>query len=150
MAPRRSISSITTGYRGTSPVGRGQGNRITRPAIVAASSSRPILLIPVYCSGGSNCPGSFVTNRAESRRGCGPRLAVCHQPKENRKMCNIGERLEILNVEPLSLPAPLRRETEVPAEQPVTVEPRWKWPRKSRSNSKAHETFAATIEGEQP
>ena len=34
-------------------------------------------------------------------------------------MCNIGEPLEILNVEPLSLPAPLRRETE----QPLTVEP---------------------------
>ena len=30
--------------------------------------------------------------------------------------------LEILNVEPLVLPAPLRRETEQPAEQPVTVE----------------------------
>jgi hypothetical protein len=38
-------------------------------------------------------------------------------------MCNIGEPLEILNVEPLSLPAPLRRETEHPAEQPLTVEP---------------------------
>ena len=32
-------------------------------------------------------------------------------------MCNIGKPLEILDVEPLNLPAPLRLETE----QPVTV-----------------------------
>jgi hypothetical protein len=38
-------------------------------------------------------------------------------------MCNIGEPLEILNVEPLGLPVPLRRETEQPAEQPLMVEP---------------------------
>jgi len=37
-------------------------------------------------------------------------------------MCNIGKPVEILNVKPLSLPAPLRRETEQPTEQPVTVE----------------------------
>ena len=37
-------------------------------------------------------------------------------------MCEIGKPLEILDVEPLVLPAPLRRETEKPAEQPVTVE----------------------------
>lgn len=37
-------------------------------------------------------------------------------------MCNIGKPVEILDVEPLALPAPLRRETEVPAEQPATVE----------------------------
>jgi hypothetical protein len=37
-------------------------------------------------------------------------------------MCEIGKPLEILNVEPLNLPAPLRREQEVPEEQPVTVE----------------------------
>ena len=37
-------------------------------------------------------------------------------------MCNIGKPIEIIDVEPLSLPAPLRRETEQPAEQPVTVE----------------------------
>jgi hypothetical protein len=33
-------------------------------------------------------------------------------------MCEIGKPIEIIDVEPLSLPAPLRRETE----QPVTVE----------------------------
>ena len=53
--------------------------------------------------------------------GVSPRLAVYRQPKEKRKMCNIGKPLEILDVEPLSLPASLRRETEQPAEQPVTV-----------------------------
>jgi hypothetical protein len=37
-------------------------------------------------------------------------------------MCEIGKPLEILDVEPLVLPAPLRRETEQAAEQPVTVE----------------------------
>ena len=37
-------------------------------------------------------------------------------------MCEIGKPLEILDVEPLVLPAPLRRETEQPADQPVTVE----------------------------
>jgi hypothetical protein len=51
-----------------------------------------------------------------------PRLAVYRQPKEKRKMCNIGKPLEILHVEPLSLPASLRREQEQPEEQPVTIE----------------------------
>jgi hypothetical protein len=37
-------------------------------------------------------------------------------------MCEIGKPVEIIDVEPLSLPAPLRRETEQPAGQPVTVE----------------------------
>ena len=37
-------------------------------------------------------------------------------------MCEIGKPLEIIDVEPLSLPAPLRRKTEQLAEQPVTVE----------------------------
>jgi hypothetical protein len=37
-------------------------------------------------------------------------------------MCEIGKPVEIIDVEPLSLPAPLRREKEQPAEQPVTVE----------------------------
>jgi hypothetical protein len=37
-------------------------------------------------------------------------------------MCEIGKAIEIIDVEPLALPAPLRRETEQPAEQPVTVE----------------------------
>lgn len=37
-------------------------------------------------------------------------------------MCEIGKPLEILDVQPLNLPAPLRRETEQPFEQPVTVE----------------------------
>jgi hypothetical protein len=35
-------------------------------------------------------------------------------------MCDIGKPVEMIDVEPLSLPAPLRRETEQPAEQPVT------------------------------
>ena len=37
-------------------------------------------------------------------------------------MCNIGKPVEIIDVEPLSLPRPLRRETEQATEQPVTVE----------------------------
>lgn len=37
-------------------------------------------------------------------------------------MCDIGKPVEIIDVEPLSLPAPLRRETEVPVEQRVTIE----------------------------
>ena len=37
-------------------------------------------------------------------------------------MCNIGKPLEFLEVEPLVLPAPLRKETEQPTEQPVSVE----------------------------
>jgi len=37
-------------------------------------------------------------------------------------MCEIGKPIEIVDVEPLALPAPVRRETEQPAEQPVTVE----------------------------
>lgn len=36
-------------------------------------------------------------------------------------MCEIGKPVEIIDVEPLKLPAPLRRE-ENPAEQPVTAE----------------------------
>lgn len=37
-------------------------------------------------------------------------------------MCEIGKPLEILDVEPLSLPKPLCREEEQPEEQPMTVE----------------------------
>ena len=37
-------------------------------------------------------------------------------------MCNIGKPVEIIDVEPLSLPAPLRREKEHPTDQPVTIE----------------------------
>lgn len=37
-------------------------------------------------------------------------------------MCEIGKPIEIIDVEPLSLPAPLLRREEKPAEQPVTVE----------------------------
>ncbi|MGH9739249.1 MAG: hypothetical protein ACRD4X_11795 [Candidatus Acidiferrales bacterium] len=37
-------------------------------------------------------------------------------------MCEIGKPLEIIDVEPLSVPAPVRKETEQPAEQPGTVE----------------------------
>jgi hypothetical protein len=39
-----------------------------------------------------------------------------------KRMCEIGKPLAIIDVEPLSLPAPLRREQERPTEQPVTVE----------------------------
>jgi hypothetical protein len=37
-------------------------------------------------------------------------------------MCEIGKPLEIIDVQPLNLPAPLRREQEQPEEQPVTIE----------------------------
>ena len=37
-------------------------------------------------------------------------------------MCDIGKPIEIINVEPLSLPTPLRRGKEQPTEQPITVE----------------------------
>jgi len=37
-------------------------------------------------------------------------------------MCEIGKPIEIIDVEPLSLPVPLCREKEQPTEQPVTVE----------------------------
>jgi hypothetical protein len=37
-------------------------------------------------------------------------------------MCEIGKPIDIIDVEPLSLPAPLRREKEEPTERPVTVE----------------------------
>lgn len=37
-------------------------------------------------------------------------------------MCEIGKPLEILDVEPLALPAPLRRKKEQSTEQPVTIE----------------------------
>ena len=37
-------------------------------------------------------------------------------------MCDIGKPIEIIDVEPLSLPAPLRREKEQPTQQPATVE----------------------------
>lgn len=37
-------------------------------------------------------------------------------------MCDIGKSLEVIDSEPLVLPAPVRRETEQPAEQPATVE----------------------------
>ena len=37
-------------------------------------------------------------------------------------MCDIGKPIEIINVEPLSLPAALRRGKEQPAEQPSNVE----------------------------
>ena len=37
-------------------------------------------------------------------------------------MCEIGKPIKIIDVEPLSLPAPLRREKEQPTDQPVTVE----------------------------
>jgi hypothetical protein len=37
-------------------------------------------------------------------------------------MCEIGKPIEIIDVEPLVLPAPLRKEKEQLTEQPVTVE----------------------------
>jgi len=37
-------------------------------------------------------------------------------------MCDIGKPIEIIDVDPLVLPAPLRKEKEQPTEQPVTVE----------------------------
>jgi hypothetical protein len=37
-------------------------------------------------------------------------------------MCQVGKPIEIIDVEPLALPAPLRKETEQPTEQPVIVE----------------------------
>jgi hypothetical protein len=37
-------------------------------------------------------------------------------------MCEIGKPLEILDVQPLNLPVPLRREQEQPEEAPVTIE----------------------------
>jgi hypothetical protein len=37
-------------------------------------------------------------------------------------MCDIGKPVEVIDVEPLSLPVPLRRKPEQPTEQPVTVE----------------------------
>jgi hypothetical protein len=37
-------------------------------------------------------------------------------------MCEIGKPIEIIDVEPLVLPAPLRKEKEQPTEQPATVE----------------------------
>jgi hypothetical protein len=37
-------------------------------------------------------------------------------------LCEIGKPIEIIDVEPLVLPAPLRKETEQPTEQPVSVE----------------------------
>jgi len=39
-------------------------------------------------------------------------------------MCEIGKPVETIDVVPLNLPAPLRREQEQPAEQPVTIEVR--------------------------
>jgi hypothetical protein len=38
-------------------------------------------------------------------------------------MCDIGKPVEMIDVEPLSLPAPVRKEKQPPVEQPVTVEP---------------------------
>ena len=37
-------------------------------------------------------------------------------------MCEIGKPIEIIDVEPLSLPAPLRKEQPATTEQPVTTE----------------------------
>jgi hypothetical protein len=41
---------------------------------------------------------------------------------EGNAMCEIGRPLEILDVEPLVFPAPLRERKETPVEQPVPVE----------------------------
>lgn len=37
-------------------------------------------------------------------------------------MCEIGKPVAMFDVQPLSLPAPLRKEAEVPTEQTVTIE----------------------------
>lgn len=37
-------------------------------------------------------------------------------------MCDIGKPVEIIDVEPLRVPAPLREEKESPVEQPVIVQ----------------------------
>jgi hypothetical protein len=37
-------------------------------------------------------------------------------------MCEIGKPIEIIGVDPLALPKPLRKEQEQPPEQPMTVE----------------------------
>lgn len=37
-------------------------------------------------------------------------------------MCEIGKPVEIVDVEPLSLPAPLRKKREVPFGEPVAVD----------------------------
>lgn len=37
-------------------------------------------------------------------------------------MCDIGKPIDMIDVEPLSLPKPLRREQEQPEDQSVTVE----------------------------
>ena len=37
-------------------------------------------------------------------------------------MCDIGKPLEIIDVEPLFMPKPLRKEEQQPEEQPLTVE----------------------------
>jgi hypothetical protein len=41
---------------------------------------------------------------------------------EEITMCEVGKPIEIIDVEPLRLPASLRKEEEQPTEQPVTVE----------------------------
>lgn len=41
---------------------------------------------------------------------------------EEKTMCEIGKPIEIIDVEPLSLPASLRKGKEAPVEQPATVE----------------------------
>lgn len=37
-------------------------------------------------------------------------------------MCDIGKPVEMIDIEPLSLPSPLREQKETPVEQPVTAE----------------------------
>jgi hypothetical protein len=37
-------------------------------------------------------------------------------------MCDIGKPVEMIDVEPLSIPAPLRKEAKIPVEQPATIE----------------------------
>jgi hypothetical protein len=36
-------------------------------------------------------------------------------------MCDIGKPVEVIDVEPLSLPAPLRKEAKIPVEQTIEV-----------------------------
>jgi len=50
-----------------------------------------------------------------------PQTECLNAARIGENMCNIGKPVEIIDVEPLSLPKPLRREKEAPVEQPVTV-----------------------------
>jgi hypothetical protein len=56
-------------------------------------------------------PKGALSNRSRQQKNLG-----------EKTMCDIGKPIEMIDVEPLSLPKPLRREQEQPEEQPVTIE----------------------------